>query len=111
MRERNPKTGRFDLIHGTHVDSKGYLSICAGPLRGVRLHRIVAEAKLGRKLRKDEVVHHKNGNKLDCSPENLQIMGEREHNAVSAKQRWYLETHVYPREKAEFEKFHPGATT
>lgn len=51
-----------------------YLRISAGPLRGKYVHRIVAEAKLGRKLEKSETVEHKNGDGLDCSPENLAIV-------------------------------------
>ncbi len=76
--------------HGTYKDDRGYLRISAGPLRGQRVHVIVAEAKLGRKLKKDEIVHHLNGDKLDCRPENLAVLGEKNHNAVSAKQYWFL---------------------
>jgi hypothetical protein len=78
---------------GTKVDSKGYLTITAGPLRGVRVHRLVAAAKLGRPLTKDEDVHHEDGDKLNVSPENLKVLGHREHGAVSAKQHWYLKQH------------------
>ncbi len=97
--------------YGTYVDSKGYLTICAGPLRGTRVHRLIAQAKLGRALKRDEVVHHINGNKLDCSPENLQVMNERDHNAVSAKQAWYLKTYVEPREKAAWDAYFESANT
>ena len=75
---------------GVKVDLKGYLSITAGPLRGVRVHRLVAAAKLGRPLTKDEDVHHKDGDKQNCSPDNLTILGHAQHGAVSAKQHWYL---------------------
>jgi len=78
---------------GVKVDSKGYLTITAGPLRGVRVHRLIAAAKLGRPLEKDEDVHHRDGNKLNCAPNNLQVTGHREHGAVSAKQHWYLKEH------------------
>lgn len=37
------------------------------------VHRIVAQAWLGRPLRDGEVVHHKNGDKLDNRPENLEV--------------------------------------
>lgn len=75
---------------GMKIDSKGYLTITAGPLRGVRVHRLVAAAKVGRPLKKSEDVHHLDGDKLNCTPDNLEILGHTEHGAVSAKQHWYL---------------------
>lgn len=76
------------VSNGTYVDDKGYLRISAGPLRGTRVHTLVAMAKLGRKLRHDEAVHHKDGNKLNPHPDNLEIMHLREHNALSIRQYW-----------------------
>ena len=78
---------------GTKIDSKGYLTITAGPLRGVRVHRLVAAAKLGRPLTKDEDVHHIDGDKSNPHPDNLNVLGHSQHGAVSAKQHWYLKEH------------------
>ena len=75
---------------GTKIDSKGYLAITAGPHRGKRVHTLVAEAMLGRKLRPDEEVHHKDSNKLNPDWRNLEVLGKSEHGAVSARQAWYL---------------------
>jgi len=45
-------------------------------------HRVVAEQMIGRRLLKDEVVHHKNGKRWDNSEDNLEVMDKREHSKL-----------------------------
>ena len=45
----------------------------------VAVHRDVASRKIGRPLRANEVVHHRDGNKLNNRPSNLQVMTRKQH--------------------------------
>ena len=108
MRKRD-EFGRFKPTHGAYVDEKGYLRISCGPHRGKRLHTLIAEAMLGRELKPDEDVHHKDENKLNCDWRNLNVMGHKEHGAVSRKQAWYFRENDIKAEKEWREYFESGA--
>lgn len=56
---------------------------CMG-LNGKRTykHRVSAEQKYGRALKKGEVVHHIDGNRQNNNPENLSVMTRSRHNQV-----------------------------
>jgi hypothetical protein len=50
-------------------------------------HRRIMEQHLGRKLTRDEVVHHINGNIEDNRIENLKVMKNSEHSVFHSPQR------------------------
>ncbi len=73
---------------GRSVASNGYILIRVGrghhlaDVRGYAYeHRLVAEEKLGRKLKPGEVIHHLNKTKSDNRPENIEVEKSRRHHA------------------------------
>ena len=59
--------------------SNGYRYILVSPGKYIGEHRLVMQDYLQRTLEPWEVVHHKNGNRLDNRPENLMVCSQSEH--------------------------------
>jgi hypothetical protein len=53
----------------------------------MRRYRWVMEQHLGRKLTRDEHVHHVNGNSRDDRIENLQVLSNSEHQKIELRNR------------------------
>lgn len=71
------KKGRFK--HGMKVNDCGYLRISAGPQRGMYLHRLVLEAKLGRMILPGHTAHHVDWNKQNNLPGPLVELTRSDH--------------------------------
>ena len=70
---------------GVYHINKGYLCYrrrINGKSKSLPCHRFISQAFLGRKIMKDEIVHHINGNRLDNRRENLQVMKRSDHGRV-----------------------------
>jgi hypothetical protein len=78
----------YRLIHKPEhprADYKGY----------VREHRLVMEQHLGRYLLPSEIVHHKDGDTLNNTRDNLEVMEKVEHDRLNTPlnihKRWQRE--------------------
>jgi len=74
---------------GRSIASNGYVLLRVGKdhhladVRGYAYeHRVVAEKKLGRRLRDGEVVHHRDGDQRNNDPDNLEVVASHAHHAV-----------------------------
>jgi hypothetical protein len=75
IRKRTPQPGKPQYME-IKVNETG---------RWMLYHRYVAEQMLGRKLKKGECVHHKNGDGLDNREENLEVMSHGSHATLTGE--------------------------
>ena len=66
----------------TYIDGNGYPRFKNSRRQ---VHRVVAENKIGRKLREYEVVHHRDGDKTNFRKENLRVTSRSHHSKMHSK--------------------------
>ncbi len=76
--ERNAK--------GKRISHSGYVEYTTGKHKGRSEHVVAIEHEIGRSLLKGECVHHKDGNKMNNSLSNLQLMTISDHTSLHAKE-------------------------
>lgn len=62
-----------------YISQQGYIICCEDRSHKYELHRKIMEDYIGRKLNSNEIVHHKDGNKLNNDINNLEILTRSEH--------------------------------
>lgn len=65
-------------MKGTYVTPNGYMKVFVRGRGWVLEHRLVMEGVIGRYLSPDENVHHIDGDKLNNSPDNLELWLRRQ---------------------------------
>lgn len=73
---------------GYSLKPNGYYEYTNGKKKGKMVHRVVAESMIGRPLRAGEVVHHKDRNKLNNDPSNLEVMTRSKHTSLHRREGW-----------------------
>lgn len=84
--KRHGEPVRKKVFRYTYIKD-GYRYVYIGNRRYEPEHRIVMERFLGRKLKSEEHIHHIDGDTLNNSPSNLQIVTSSEHLKIHIKSR------------------------
>ena len=79
--------GKELVFNSRYVRRDGYIAIKTGIRKWELEHRLVMAASVGRRLTRDEHVHHMNGIKTDNRPENLKLLSNAEHQVLHSQMR------------------------
>ena len=83
---RRAANARSAACSGKRISTNGYITFINGDKKGATLHRLVVEEAIGRKLLREEIVHHIDGDRLNNTPSNLMIMSSSEHARLHRRQ-------------------------
>ncbi|MFV8862658.1 HNH endonuclease signature motif containing protein [Serratia fonticola] len=88
--KRNISAGRLrhadENARGYRINSAGYKEFTRGEHKGRSEHVVIMESIIGRRIERNEHVHHKDRNKLNNHPSNLQLLTISEHAALHRKE-------------------------
>lgn len=88
LKKNKPSYKVAGQINGhSYYENNGYPRFSSGPNRGKYVHQVKAEEALGRSLKSNEEVNHKNGERSSFSPKNLQVMTAGAHAAKTNHER------------------------
>lgn len=78
---------------GFSKKASGYTEITRGENKGRGLHVVLMEQHIGRRLNRDEVVHHIDGNPRNNDMSNLQLMTRGDHSRLHRLEQTKGENH------------------
>lgn len=64
---------------GFRFTTNGYMEFTRGGFKGRLVHDVLMEKIIKRPIQKDECVHHKDGNRCNNHPDNLELMTRKKH--------------------------------
>lgn len=74
-----------DIFPEANSKSQDYWWLNTGKTQSFAEHRVIASNEINRKLKRGEVVHHKDYNSLNNDPKNLEVMTKKEHDRIHAE--------------------------
>lgn len=75
-----------DHARGYRISRAGYKEFTRGEHKGRSEHVVIMESIIGRRIKRNEHVHHKDRNKLNNHPSNLQLLTISEHVALHRRE-------------------------